>query len=122
MLAQTLAAGDISAFADGRVAGWSALAGEPGAAGGGGGAITCMARQWALADLALHLSARPEAGLARGLALEGGRERPARLPRALRPLAVLRGLTLRALRRGSCEVLDGPGAMIAALRIGLAGR
>lgn len=79
------------------------------------------AREWALADLALNLGAWPEAELAREVALAEP-WKPLRLPRALRPLAVLRGLSGRAVRRGSSEALDGPGAALLALRIGLTGR
>ncbi len=120
LLAETLDVASITAFADGRAAGWTALAERMGSEDGRG-AIGRAARRWALADLALHLSAAPEAGLARDLAL-GEDDQTGSLPRTLRPLAVLHGLALRAVRRGSSETLDGPGAMMVVLRIGLSGR
>ena len=120
LLAETLSEPAMLAFADGRAAGWQVLADRIGD-GSGADDAGHTARGWALADLALHLSAGAEADLARVLALEHNAGLTA-LPRALRPLAVLRGLALRAVRRGSGEALDGPGAAILALRIGLAGR
>ena len=79
------------------------------------------AGEWALADLALHLGEGEE----RDRAMETTRSRPwrpARLPRLLRPLAVLHGLTRRAIARRGDELLDGPGAALLALRIGVSGR
>jgi phytoene synthase len=40
----------------------------------------------------------------------------------LRPLAVLSGLARRSLARGGSPLLDGPGAMLLAVRLGIAGR
>lgn len=116
LLAETLSPADMRAFAAGRGAAWAALACQsidP--------AVAQAGREWALADLALHLRALPEAELAREVA-QAEPWQEARLPRALRPLAVLRGLAGRALHSGSSEVLDGPRAALAALRIGLVGR
>lgn len=75
-------------------------------------------RGWALADLASRLGQGEERGAALELA-ERQDWRPARLPRSLRPLAVLHGLARR--RRGRAELLDGPLALGAALRLGLFG-
>jgi phytoene synthase len=44
------------------------------------------------------------------------------LPRALRPLTVLAGLALRSLARGGAPLLDGAGATLLAVRLGIAGR
>ena len=113
LLADTL---DAPAHAQGRAAGWGALAGGLGCAD-----PARAAQGWALADLALHLAdgAEREQALALARALDW---HAPRLPRALRPLAVLHGLAGRALRRGAGELLDGPGALFAALRLGIAGR
>ena len=126
LLADPLDDAAMRAFAEGRAAGWAALAEALSARGSRDQAdnlkaIHRVARQWALADLALHLVTPAEATSARKLAFAQA-DKPPPLPRSLRPLAVLRGLAVRALERGSSEALDGPGAMFAALRIGLAGR
>ncbi len=118
LLAEELLPGEIQAFATGRAASWAALAGQVRAAEQGP-QVYQAAREWAIAELALHLDGR--AGPAHALALAEPWRAP-RLGRTLRPLAVLRGLAGRALRRGSGEALDGPGAAMAALRIGLVGR
>jgi len=44
------------------------------------------------------------------------------LPRRFRSLALMRGLTRRALEKRAESALDGPGAALAALRLGLFGR
>lgn len=75
-------------------------------------------RNWALADLAIRLGNETERSAAFELA-DRQDWRPARLPRGLRPLTVLHGLARR--RRGRAELLDGPLALGAALRLGLFG-
>jgi 15-cis-phytoene synthase len=75
-------------------------------------------RNWALADLATRLGNETERSAAFELA-DRQDWRPARLPRGLRPLTVLHGLARR--RRGRAELLDGPLALGAALRLGLFG-
>lgn len=100
---------DADAFADGRVAAMVALAGE---LGSDRTSVAPAARLWAMADLALA----GEGALPADIALPGG------LPRAMRPLAVLAGVTLRAARQGSAAALYTPGAWLAAVRIGLFGR
>ncbi len=116
LLAEELTMAAIEDFAQGRALAWAALV-----PAGQADAVTAAARAWALADLALNLGNGDEAGAARRLAL-AGRPQTTRLPRAFRPLAVLRALSRRALERGSAEVLDGPLAGLIALRIGLTGR
>lgn len=78
-------------------------------------------RRWAIADLASHLTSplERERALAVAGSLSQGR---ADLPRTLRPLAVLDGLARRSLSRGGSPLLDGRAAVLAALRLGLAGR
>lgn len=107
----------LSSFADGRAAAGAALAGVLGADRGDAKAA---ARRWALADLALHLGdpvERTSAVKLLGAALPGGR-----LSRPMRPLTVLAGLSARAIRRGAGEALSGPGALVAAIRLGILGR
>lgn len=119
LLAEQLDRVRIDEFAQGRATAWSAFAVGLGAADLP--RIEQAARVWALADLSLHLGEAGEAELVRAAALEQDWTAP-RLPRTLRPLAVLGGLAQRALRRESAELLDGPGAVMLALRIGLSGR
>lgn len=123
------------------VDGWEALLGEPplaeaafaAFAAGRGAAMAALAlqlaadlvvaeaagRQWALADLALHLGDPGERATATRLI---GTEHPHRMVAPLRPLAVMAGLSLRAVRRGRADALDGPGALLAAIRLGFVGR
>ena len=89
-----------------------------------------MGQSWALADIAAHLSDPRECEAV--LALVRARDwRWQRLPRALRPLAVLHGLAARTnwldtnwLDTGARppEISLGPGALLAAVRIGITGR
>jgi len=107
----------VERFAHGRGVAWATLAelvdADPGDA-------LAAAREWALADLAARLSRSEERELARSAAAEEPWRKP-RLPRVMRPLRVLHALGRRALRRDS-EPLYGPGALIVAMRVGLAGR
>ncbi len=116
LLGETLDAEAIEGFAAGRGDAFAQLAielgNDPQAAGAG-------ARLWALGDLAANLSDTAER--ARVLEAAGGLPCPP-LPRALRPLAVLSGLARRSLARGGFPLLDGPGAMLLAVRLGIAGR
>jgi len=78
-------------------------------------------RCWALADLAIGFSDPDE----RRLALAAGREAvhaPIHLPRALRSLTILAGLARRSIGRDGTALLDGPGAMALAVRLGIFGR
>lgn len=111
-----LAAEAFATFGSGRAAAMAGLAAQlgadPAAAGRAG-------RDWGLADLALHLGEPGERACAAALVGAG------RLPRqtaAMRPLAVLAGLSRRAVLRGKADALDGPGALLAAIRLGFAGR
>lgn len=116
LLAERLGSTEIADFATSRAAGWCALA-----KGWGASPPLAVARRWAMADLALHLPEGDEAAAVRE-AWEQLAERTGRLPRRLRPLAVLDALSSRAIRRGKGELLDGPGALITALRVGILGR
>ena len=112
LLGDRLDTPEIAQFGDGRAAGWIALGGD------GAGVV---ARKWALADLLLNLPAGDEAETVRA-ALAGEPQRGATLPRDLRPLVVLNALAARAIRRGAAELLDSPGALVTAMRVGLLGR
>ncbi|GGD51829.1 hypothetical protein GRI62_05840 [Erythrobacter arachoides] len=120
LLSEELGRPELEEFAEGRALGWSGLA-EAFHVGAPYAAVSTIATAWALADLALHLGGGEVAASAReiALALPRGDER---LPRELRTLVVLHGLARRALLRGSREPLDGPAAMLAAARLGFAGR
>jgi phytoene synthase len=117
LLGETLDAAVIQAFVSGRAAAFEALAAE---LGHDPCSVESSARQWALADLAAHLTDAGEraAVLAATSAAPGGRK----LPRALRPLAVLAGLGCRSLARGGAPLLDGPAAFWLAVRLGIAAR
>jgi len=117
LLAEQLTPGVVAEFAAGRCQAFACLARELGVAATGD--VERAARIWALADLAAHLSD----GAERALVVEEGRALALpKLPRTLRPLAVLAGLGARALRLGGAPLLGGPGAVLLALRIGLCGR
>jgi phytoene synthase len=107
----------LAAHAEARARGWAALARLAGAPSHADEAQRA-GRNWAAVDLAMRLDQGDEHAAARTLA-EQQDWRPLRLPRSLRPLAVLHGLARR--RRGQAELLDGPLALGAALRLGLFG-
>ncbi|HMP57396.1 MAG TPA: hypothetical protein PKD92_12610 [Novosphingobium sp.] len=79
-----------------------------------------LARGWALADIARHLSHPQEREAALGLA-QAADWRAARLPRSLRPLAVLHALAARDLRKGLNEDRISPAGLLVAMRVGLTG-
>jgi len=118
LLAETLDAGVVERFADGRAAMWQTFAKAYVA---DEDAAARFAREQAVGDLAINLGSAEEAAVARQLATAQPWKRSS-LPRPLRPLKILHGLTRRALDRGSKELLDGPGAMAVVLRLGIAGR
>ena len=120
LLAEELTSTDWNEFAAGRAAAWGALAGALGI-GQPNAAVEQTARAWALADLALHTGDQAERQALQEQVLASS-DRSARLPRSLRSLAVLHGLSARALQRGSDDLLDGPGAMLVAMRLGITGR
>ena len=116
LLAETLGETEIAEFGEGHAAAWSALGERQENV-----ATRTAATQAALGDLSLHLGDPAEKALVMTKLGAFGSADGA-LPRTHRPLALLRGLTLRALHRGSSEVLDGPGALAAAIRLGFTGR
>lgn len=107
----------IRGFTLGREKAWAALAQQVGSAPAG---LEAAARAWALADLAANVSDASERE--RVLAEAGSPEPGLPRERELRPLAVLGGLGRRALRRGGRPLLEGRGAALHALRLGMFGR
>ncbi|MEO6716396.1 MAG: squalene/phytoene synthase family protein [Novosphingobium sp.] len=80
-----------------------------------------MGQNWGTADIAAHLSEAREREAV--LALVRAQDwRWQRLPRQLRPLAVLHGLAARTDWRNNESVSLTPGALLAAIRIGITGR
>lgn len=106
----------IEQFAEGRAAANRVLAQY---LGGDPAEAERAARNWALADLAAHVSAPDEQAAAQAIAAAQDWRRP-RLSRALRPLAVLHGLARR--HRGLQPLLAGPASLGTAIRLGLLGR
>ncbi|HEY7807042.1 MAG TPA: hypothetical protein VIC34_07570 [Croceibacterium sp.] len=117
LLAQSLDAAAIDEFARGRAAAFGQLAVELGVPSAP--AETC-ASWWSLGDLAANL----RDGNERAAVLDAAAALPPRptLPRALRPLAVLAALARRSLARGGTPLLEGFGAALLAMRVGIAGR
>ena len=106
---------DAAAFGDaaaGRAAGAAAVARRLGF-GQHAAEVDRIGREWAVAELAERVSDPREAATLAKLA-KTGEPRAVSLPRALRPLVVLHGLS-RANRSGSGQVLT-------ALRLGIFGR
>ncbi len=98
--------------------GWAALAQVLGA-DSAADAASRAGYHWALADLAAGL-AQAEDQTAIGSLLAACDWSRVALPRSLRSLAILHGLARRA--RGTGALLDGPGALAVAVRIGMLGR
>ncbi|WP_305096098.1 hypothetical protein [Croceibacterium aestuarii] len=117
LLAETLDVAAVEGFAAGRAAAFAALAGELGASDP---LAASAGRSWALADLAGNLTDPTERETVLRVAATGG----ARLPshRALRPLAILGALGRRAIVHGGRPLLEGRGAALLAMRVGMFGR
>lgn len=108
----------LAAFCAARSAAYSAMAGVTGAPGSG--ADAALAGAWWVAG---DTSARLSDGQERAAVAEwsDALAAPPRLPRSLRPLAILAALSERALRRRE-GVLEGRASALVALRVGLFGR
>jgi phytoene synthase len=76
--------------------------------------------EWALADIASRLGDPKERGMADAL-VAACEWRSARLPRTMRPLAVMHGIAARAVRRGEPIDAGSPVTLALAIRIGLLG-
>ena len=105
------------ALAEARGRGFAALAGE----GTPREAALRLGRNWALADIAMHLSHPAERQAALDLARAQDWQRSA-LPRGLRPLAVLHGLAANEISKDAPALAINPRAVLTAMRIGLIGR
>jgi phytoene synthase len=77
--------------------------------------------EWSLANVAAKLADERERDIAGALVRSCAWKRRA-LPRAMRPLAVLHGLSAHAFRRGVEAETLSPGGFARAMRIGLLGR
>jgi 15-cis-phytoene synthase len=108
------------ALAEARGHAWAALAGLAGCPQAEAEARRA-AFNWSLVDLALShpVHSPPEPALA---AAKRQDWRPPRLPRVLRPLAILHGLARRAIVRNHASLIAGPAEMAVVVRIGLFGR
>jgi phytoene synthase len=109
---------ELEAFAEGRAAGFAALAS---ALGHDNAAVEAAraGREWALADLAANIGNSDETGMVLGLAQKQDWY-PAKLPRGLRSLTILHGLARR--KRGSGPLLSGLVDGLCAVRLGLFGK
>lgn len=112
---------DFCAVAAGRAAPFAALASSLGCEAIIVEGARIGAMRWALIDIHDHLSQPTERRDARLLAAQLPAPR-CRLPRALRPLAVLDGLARRALRRGGGGLLGDRLSPLVAIRLGIFGR
>ncbi|UIP05735.1 hypothetical protein LY632_08425 [Erythrobacter sp. SDW2] len=106
----------VKSLAEGRVAAWCGLGHRLGC-DGAEDAIALAARRWTYAEVAGQI---PPGDLQDSLRRFPDAT-PVRLPKTLRPLVVLDGLGLRALRQRA-PLLDGPAALVAAMRLGIFGR
>ena len=79
------------------------------------------ARLWALADLAYRLPDGSDRALALPMA-QADLATKTPLPKSMRPLAVLAGLSRRALDRGGAPLVGDRASPLVALRLGLFGR
>lgn len=119
LLAEKLDAGAIDNFVAGRTTAWAEFPGDA-SERVGEGAVERAAKLWALADLLAHLATQADRQLVLEMAAIQGK--PPSLPRRMRPLSILAGLGRRALRRGGRPLMEGRGAALKALRIGMFGR
>ena len=111
------------------VDGWEAMLGDvpdtaalAAARGGAMRALAMLLGEEAHADLADRAGRVWSHGDV-GSAPEADRDlAPARLPRSLRPLAVLAGLARRSLLLGRRGLIERPSDMLVAIRLGLLGR
>lgn len=115
-----LPAQSFAALADARGQAFSALSRVLGCEDSAGTALR-FGHDWALVDIAGHLSDGKERDTVwRQIAARDWSGVP--LPRAMRPLGVLRGVAARCVRHDTDFAESGPLAMLTAMRIGLTGR
>lgn len=106
----------VESLARGRAFAWCGLGRRLGC-DGAEDSITLATRRWTFAEVAGQVSS----GELQSSLREVEDTSRARLPKALRALAVLDGLALRALRQHT-PLLDGPAALAVAMRLGIFGR
>lgn len=120
-----MSADAVAGYAAGRASMFGAVAnalhGDAPASGGEQSSIETAGRRWALADLAAHVADAGERDTILAVAEPLGLT-PAKLPRTMRPLAVLDGLARRALTKGGGPLFAGRRAALALLRLGMFGR
>jgi phytoene synthase len=109
----------VQAFVQGRASAFAAMAVAAGEAEAKE-AASKVGMTWALAELASWLPER-QSHPALIEAVTALPDLPPRLPRSLRPLAIIDALARRALARGQ-PLLDGPAALALAMRVGIFGR
>lgn len=102
-------------LADARGAAFAALG-----QGGQAPAAGRMGREWGMAELACHLPDPAMREAAARLA-RASLSRPVRLPRLLRPLAVLHAIAVRGLRKADNADKVSLMAVLAGIRVGLSG-
>lgn len=110
----------IAACVAGRASGWAWLGSLAGRALPAED-IATAGSEWALTDLAGWAGDTEARAVFARMADEYPWTKRAWSP-ALRPLAILHGLALRARRRRSLTVLDGPASLAIAMRLGILGR
>ncbi len=106
----------IENFAKGRAAGFEVLT----EASDSSQAIMAAAATWALGDAAVHIGEGAERDLFVQLALQ--QPATARLPKTHRGLAILAALVRRSLNSGTKPLMQGRGAALLALKVGLLGQ
>jgi len=117
LLGEHLDADAIRQHSQSRAAGWLAMARLHDAdEEDAGQAAQC----WALGDLAANIGGGERTRVVE--LAQPMRDILPRLPRTLRPLAVLAGLGRRSLARRGAPLLAGPGSVLAAIRLGISGR
>ena len=118
LLDETPISGDaLECFAAGRVA---LVEGLCEAIDCNGSDYASLGRDWALADLIVHLSDFDERDRVRAMMTVAG-ERRQRTARVMRPLAVLAALSRFAASKGHVRVLQSPNSLIYAIKVGIFG-
>ena len=120
LLAERLDRKVLAQFLRGKALAWSALA-DGLSVRETNAAVQQAVEEIALFDLVHNLSDPSEIALVEDRLRSQPWTRP-RLSRRVRPVAVLHALARRARGAGRRDLLDGPGAMATAMRVGITGR
>ncbi|MBH5322680.1 hypothetical protein [Aurantiacibacter sediminis] len=121
LLSENLDAESIDTFAHGRAQGWLSLAHSQ-AAQIDEMSVLFPARQFALADLSMHMDKGDERTAVEALLTKERAFKLGKPPSAIRTLMVMRALALRAVDQSNDSLLTGPSAMALAMRVGITGR